>query len=84
MTDYLYWTFECKTPDCKTVVAFLCGGVHTPKQSPLIFSASNKPVSLFCPKCKQSHEYNESEFQPEISAIEPSPDFPHADSKRVS
>jgi hypothetical protein len=79
--EYLYWTFECKTPDCSTQTAFQCGGVYDPKKTPFVIASSIDPMVLFCPACKQSHESTESEIQPEIRAIEPPVGFPRMDSK---
>lgn len=79
--EYLYWTFECKTPDCNTQTAFQCGGVYNGKTMPFLIASAIVPMVLFCPACKQSHEYAESEIQPEISTKEPPPGFPHVGSK---
>jgi hypothetical protein len=80
-TEYIYWTFECKTPGCNTAVAFAHGGVYEQGKSPLLFSPTYGPVPLKCNVCGQEYEYTLSEIQPEISPIEPSPDFPQVSSK---
>jgi hypothetical protein len=75
-TEYIYWTFECNTPGCNTVVAFATGGVYEQGKSPLLFSSTSGPMVLECNVCMQKHEYTMREIQPDISAIEPVPDFP--------
>jgi hypothetical protein len=79
--EYLYWTFECKTPGCDTQTVFATGSVYDPKTTPLLIPSCIGPMILVCPVCKKSNEYTESEIQPEISPIDPSPDFPRVGSK---
>jgi hypothetical protein len=81
--EYLYWTFECKTPDCNNVVAFQYGGIYDPKKPRFFTSPSDKPMNLFCPKCEQLHDYGGNDIQPDISPIEPSPEFLRDSQKRV-
>lgn len=80
--EYLYWTFQCKTPGCGTETAFAYGGVYDSKRIPFFRNpVAPQPMVLFCPVCKQKHEYAENEIIPVPDLNEPPPDFPRATSQ---
>lgn len=73
--SYLYWVAECKTEGCENQRLIKFGGEYDGNKMAFLSGLAPNRLTVHCPICDKSYEYEESEIVAVIKDEPPPPGF---------
>ena len=73
--SYLYWVADCKTDGCENQRVIRFGGDYDANRMVFLVGLAPNRLTVRCPVCQHSYEYEEAEIHSVIKDEPPPPDF---------